>query len=283
MSEMKPACSKYFGPSTRTRAKCTHVLTEQNVLKTTSKRKAQSISSKVATKAGKRKLQVRYEPDNWREVLGNIRTMRKSLNAPVDVMGCERCTRDNFTKREKRFHILVSLMLSSQTKDHVTYAAMSRLIEYGLTIENMIEISEEKLGELIYPVGFWKKKVKFLKQAFLMIREEFDGDIPTSVESLVKLPGVGPKMAYLTMNCAWNKVVGIGVDVHVHRISNRLGWVKKAKDPEQTRKQLEDWLPKELWKEVNWLLVGFGQQICLPTTPKCSECLNNKVCPSAKS
>jgi endonuclease-3 len=85
------------------------------------------------------------------------------------------------------------------------------------------------------------------------------------------LPGIGPKMAHLTMQCAWHKTVGIGVDTHVHRISNRLGWVK-TKNPEETRKDLEDWLPPSHWREINALLVGFGQICCLPVKPSCTTC-----------
>lgn len=91
-------------------------------------------------------------------------------------------------------------------------------------------------------------------------------------------------MAHICMQVAWNEVSGIGVDTHVHRISNRLRWVKKeTKNPEDTRKGLEDWLPLELWGEVNHLLVGFGQEICTPLRPKCDECINSDICPYAKS
>lgn len=124
--------------------------------------------------------------------------------------------------------------------------------------------------------------MKYLKLASAMLQSEFGGDIPDSVEGLVRLPGVGPKMAHLAMDIAWDRVSGIGVDTHVHRISGRLGWIKKpAKNPEETRKALEEWLPRELWSEINWLLVGFGQQVCLPVNPLCSVCLNQHSCPSA--
>jgi adenine-specific DNA glycosylase len=96
------------------------------------------------------------------------------------------------------------------------------------------------------------------------------------------LPGVGPKMAHLTMQVAWKNVIGIGVDTHVHRISNRLGWVK-SNTPEQTRMQLQRWLPHEYWGVVNLLLVGFGQKVCLPINPKCSDCLVNALCPTGRA
>ncbi|KAM4632036.1 endonuclease III-like protein 1 isoform 3-T3 [Discoglossus pictus] len=128
-----------------------------------------------------------------------------------------------------------------------------------------------------------ESKVKYIKQTTEILREQYGGDIPNNVPDLVKLPGVGPKMAHLVMDIAWNNVSGIGVDTHVHRISNRLKWVKKeTKAPEETRVALEDWMPRDLWSEINWLLVGFGQQICLPVSPRCSECLNRDICAGGK-
>jgi len=109
--------------------------------------------------------------------------------------------------------------------------------------------------------------------------DKYDGDIPDNIDDLVSLPGIGPKMGYLALQCAWKKNEGIGIDTHVHRICQRLNWTHKPKNPEDTRKQLESWLPKDRWREVNKMLVGFGQQICPARNPKCSECLNDEICP----
>ncbi|XP_054460563.1 endonuclease III-like protein 1 [Anoplopoma fimbria] len=223
-----------------------------------------------------------WEPPDWKKQLGYIREMRSGRDAPVDNMGAEKCYDSEAPAHVRRFQVLVSLMLSSQTKDQVTAAAMQKLRAHGCTVENILATDDEALGKLIYPVGFWKTKVKYLKRTSAMLQEVFSGDIPDSVEGLVSLPGVGPKMAHLAMDIAWDQVSGIGVDTHVHRISNRLGWLKKpTKNPEETRKALEEWLPRELWSEINWLLVGFGQQVCLPVSPLCSACLNQYSCPSA--
>lgn len=157
---------------------------------------------------------------------------------------------------------------------------MLKLREYGLTPKHIQETSDEKLGELICKVGFWTKKVKYIKKTTDILLEKYDGDIPDTIEELVKLPGVGPKMGYLALKVAWNKIDGIGVDVHVHRISNRLEWVH-TNTPEQTRVALEAWLPKQYWFEINLLLVGFGQQIC-KGSPKCSDCKLRNMCPSSK-
>ncbi|TNN69439.1 Endonuclease III-like protein 1 [Liparis tanakae] len=192
--------------------------------------------SKVETEHG--------EPPDWKNHLRCIREMRSGRDAPVDNMGAEKCYDSGAPARVRRFQVLISLMLSSQTKDQVTAAAMQKLRAHGCTVENIIATDDEALGRLIYPVGFWRTKVKYLKLTSAMLQKEFSGDIPDSVEGLVRLPGVGPKMAHLAMDIAWDKVSGIGVDTHVHRISNRLGWLKKpSKNPEETRKALEEWLP----------------------------------------
>ena len=149
-------------------------------------------------------------------------------------------------------------MLSSQTKDEVNFAAMLRLREHGLTVKkNILATDQDTLGKLIYPVGFWRNKAKYLKQVCVILRDKYDDDIPDNVEDLCKLPGVGPQMAHLTMNIAWGRQSGIGVDTHVHRM---------VKTPEQTRVSLESWLPQDKWTGINWLLVGFGQQVCTPVS-----------------
>ncbi|KAJ3614879.1 hypothetical protein NHX12_018449 [Muraenolepis orangiensis] len=187
----------------------------------------------------------RWEPPDWKRQLAHIREMRRSRDAPVDHMGAKTCYDVGASGPVRRFQVLVSLMLSSQTKDEVTAAAMQRLRARGCTVEHILKTDEETLGKLIYPVGFWRTKAKYLKKTSLMLKQEFSGDIPDSVEGLLRLAGVGPKMAHLAMDIAWDQVSGIGVDTHVHRIANRLGLLKKpTKSPEKTRKALEDWLPR---------------------------------------
>ncbi|CAG9839773.1 unnamed protein product [Diabrotica balteata] len=220
-------------------------------------------------------------PENWEQVLANLKEMRKHSDAPVDSMGCDKCHDENAPPNVMRYQQLLALMLSSQTKDQITHSAMKKLIDHGCTVENILGTADEKLGELIYPVSFWRNKVKYIKKTSDILQKEYDCDIPDTVEKLCKLPGVGPKMAHICMETAWDKVTGIGVDTHVHRISNRLRWVN-TNNPEDTRKALEDWLPQELWSEVNLLLVGFGQQICGAVKPQCSACLNKELCPFGK-
>ncbi|CAM4518153.1 endonuclease III-like protein 1 [Lepidochelys kempii] len=242
-----------------------------------------SLEGGIAEKEETDSKRLKWEPGNWKQQLDNIREMRRNKDAPVDQMGAEKCFDTSAPPEVMRYQVLLSLMLSSQTKDQVTSAAMSRLREHGLTVDNILQTDDVTLGQLIYPVGFWKNKVKYIKQTTAILKQQYGSDVPSTVAELMNLPGVGPKMAHLLMDIAWNNVTGIGVDTHVHRISNRLKWVKKeTKTPEETRAALEDWLPRDLWSEINWLLVGFGQQICLPVNPRCKECLNRDVCPAAK-
>ncbi|GAB2263956.1 hypothetical protein Droror1_Dr00026090 [Drosera rotundifolia] len=226
-------------------------------------------------------------PANWEKVLEGIRKMRSSEDAPVDSMGCEKAG-CSLPSKERRFAVLTSSLLSSQTKDHVTHGAVERLSQNGLLTPNSVDSAdEETIKGLIYPVGFYTRKASNLKKIANICVTKYDGDIPSSLEELLQLPGIGPKMAHLVMNIAWNNVQGICVDTHVHRICNRLGWVtkpgtkQKTSLPEQTREALQRWLPKEEWVPINPLLVGFGQTICTPLRPHCEICTVSELCPSA--
>ena len=223
-----------------------------------------------------------WVPKNWEILLHNIKEMRKHRTAVVDTLGCERLSDQWESPEVKRFQTLTSLLLSSQTKDQVTSAAVERLKKHGLNTPNIIKTSQYQIGKLIYPVGFWEKKAHYLKRCAVICQEKHHGDIPSTLKELMSLPGVGPKIAHICMNVAWGEVSGIGVDTHVHRISNRLGWVcKTTKVPDHTRIELESWLPRDEWKDINILLVGFGQEICKPVRPNCQSCLNKDICPSA--
>eukprot|EP01135_Chromosphaera_perkinsii_P003279 Nk52_evm54s239 gene=Nk52_evmTU54s239 len=232
----------------------------------------------------------KFIPPAWRQQLELIKQMRRENPAPVDSMGCEAHPGKDSDPKNYRFQVLISLMLSSQTKDEVNHAAMNRLREYGCTVDKLSEIEPTLLGELIYPVGFWRRKTEYIKKTVEILIRDYNGDIPDSIDKLIKLPGVGPKMAYICMNSAWGDVQGIGVDTHVHRIAQRMGWVKNKKNalkidiksPEDTRKVLESWLPREYWDELNITLVGFGQTICKPVQPKCGECYLKATCPFAR-
>ncbi|PPQ78354.1 hypothetical protein CVT25_011637 [Psilocybe cyanescens] len=228
-------------------------------------------------------------PPKWWETYDTIKEMRARFVAPVDTMGCQQAQVAESDPKNRRYATLVSLMLSSQTKDVVTNAAVDNLREaFGgsISIDAMIAADDSIISKAIAKVGFWNRKTTYLKQAAIRLRDEFDSDVPSTVDELCSLPGVGPKMAFLALQIAWNQNDGIGVDVHVHRITNLLGWHKPpTKTPEQTRLNLQSWLPKELYGDINHMLVGFGQVICLPVGPRCDMCdLSTKgLCPSART
>ncbi|ORY26058.1 DNA glycosylase [Naematelia encephala] len=232
-------------------------------------------------------------PPKWEEQYRLIDRMRKGIVAPVDNMGCERPrTTEGLDEKTLRFHILISLMLSSQTKDPVTSQAVTNLhhtLPGGLTASSLATASVETIQECINKVGFWRRKTEYIQDAARLLLEqpgEASGDVPNTLEGLCALRGVGPKMAFLALQAAWNINAGIGVDVHVHRITNRLRWHKPpTQTPEQTRLNLESWLPSELHRPINPMLVGFGQVVCLPVGPRCDICLlgQRRLCPSRVS
>ncbi|EYC06276.1 hypothetical protein Y032_0077g1118 [Ancylostoma ceylanicum] len=218
--------------------------------------------------------------DLWKLQLEKITEMRKSGDAPVDTMGCHKLADPLATPETFRFQVLLALMLSSQTKDEVTSAAMMRLRNYGCNVDAMLKIPTSELEKLLCPVGFYRRKAEYIQKAAAILKEKYNGDVPDSLEGLCSLPGVGPKMAHLVLQIAYDKVDGIAVDTHVHRIVNRLGWMK-TDTPEKTRAKLQELLPRSYWTTINPLLVGFGQQTCLPVKPKCGICLCQEICPSS--
>lgn len=244
------------------------------------------------TEDEKRKVKV---PKHWREVYALLSQQRDEIITPVDTMGCEengqedrRADRgrvgadgqresDEEMARRLRFTTLVSLMLSSQTKDPVTADAVHKLqtrLPNGLCLASLLDTPDDVIQECIAKVGFFRRKTEYLRRAAEILRDRFDGDVPRTIDDLCSLPGVGPKMAFLQMQ-SMGLNVGIGVDTHVHRISNRLGWCK-TKTPEQTRLALQSWLPvdvraplTQLHRVINKQMVGFGQVICVPVGPRC--------------
>ncbi|CAJ0597138.1 unnamed protein product [Cylicocyclus nassatus] len=219
--------------------------------------------------------------DFWKIHVEKITEMRKTSDAPVDTMGCHKLADPLVSPETFHFQVLMALMLSSQTKDDVTSAAMKRLRSYGCNVDSMLTIPTSELEKLLYPVSFYKRKAIYIQKAAAILKEKYNGDVPDTFEGLCSLPGVGPKMAHLVLQVAYNKVDGIAVDTHVHRTANRLGWVN-TDTPERTRAKLEEMLPRSQWASINPLLVGFGQQICLPIGPKCDICLCKDICPSAR-
>jgi endonuclease III len=168
------------------------------------------------------------------------------------------------------FHILVSTILSLRTKDEVTRQAATRLLGKVQSPQELLLLPEEDIARLIFPVGFYKTKARTLKQICRDLIDKYEGKVPNDLEELLKLKGVGRKTGNLVLTLGFHKP-GICVDTHVHRVSNRLGYVK-TKTPEQTEMALREKLPKEYWIKYNDLLVTWGQNICRPISPFCSRC-----------
>ncbi len=175
------------------------------------------------------------------------------------------------------FRVLISTVISLRTKDAVTLESSLRLFAKADTPEAMRSLSSEKIGELIYPAGFYKRKGEQIHKISSIIMEQHQGEVPKSREELVALPGVGLKTANLTLSLGHN-IPAICVDIHVHRICNRVGAVA-TENPDQTEGVLSVSLPKEYWREINDSLVLYGQKVCLPVSPKCSICPMAGWCP----
>jgi endonuclease-3 len=173
-------------------------------------------------------------------------------------------------KRRDPFDVLVSTVLSLRTKDDVTRVASRRLLAVAGTPEALADLPEEEIEKLIFPVGFYRTKAKNLRQLARDLLQKYGGKVPDDLDELLTIKGVGRKTANLVITLGFGQQ-GICVDTHVHRVSNRLGYVS-TKTPEQTEMALRAKLPAEYWIEYNDLLVTWGQNVCRPISPFCSKC-----------
>ena len=175
------------------------------------------------------------------------------------------------------FRLLVACVISLRTKDEVTAEASRRLFEIAPTPDRLAKLEEDRIARAIYPAGFYNTKATQLKEIGRIIRDDFDDEVPASEADLLAMPGVGRKTANLVLGLGFG-IPAICVDTHVHRISNRLGMVL-TKTPEQTESALMEVLPRDLWIPINDLLVTFGQNRCHPTSPRCTGCPLEDLCP----
>jgi endonuclease III len=174
------------------------------------------------------------------------------------------------------FVILISTLLSLRTKDEVTAVATDRLFELASTPEEMLKIPLDKIAKTIYPVGFYRVKAKNIHHACRELISRFSSKVPDNIDDLLSIKGVGRKTANLVVSLAYGKDA-ICVDTHVHRISNRLGYVK-TKTPDETEFVLRKKLPCKHWIIYNTIMVAFGRKTCKPVSPLCSQCPVNKYC-----
>ena len=176
----------------------------------------------------------------------------------------------------KPWAVLVSTILSLRTKDEVTRVASRRLLEKAPGPAELLSLGVEEISRLAYPAGFYRTKAVNLVKIATILLEKHNGQIPADMDTLLSLPGVGRKTANLVLTEAFD-MYGICVDVHVHRISNRAGWVTTT-TPEKTEETLREILPKKYWKRINGLLVLYGQKTCRPISPYCSRCVITRHC-----
>lgn len=204
----------------------------------------------------------------------NIKVLReeyKKWNAPIVTLIS--------VQTKDPYKVLISTLLSLRTKDDVTAKASYRLFEKADNPQKMIKLSENEIQKLIFPVGFYKTKAKTIIETSQILIDEYNSKVPDSLDELLNFKGVGRKTANLVLSLGYGQDT-ICVDTHVHRISNRWGAVS-TKTPEETEFALMKKIPKKYWSEINDLMVAFGQTICRPIGPKCSEC-KVKDCPVRK-
>jgi endonuclease-3 len=181
-------------------------------------------------------------------------------------------------QREDAFQVLVATLLSARTQDATTAGASERLFRKARTPKPMAALSVREIAALIYPVSFYRTKARHVKATCAVLLERFAGRVPGTMEELLTLPGVGRKTANLVLILGFKSLRNICVDIHVHRISNRLGWVQ-TKTPEQTEQALYERVAAPWWPYLNLYLVTWGQNVCRPTRPRCGDCDVQERCP----
>jgi endonuclease III len=182
------------------------------------------------------------------------------------------------SQTEDAFQILIATLLSARTQDATTLAASRRLFRRARTPRTLARLSLAEIERLIFPVSFFRNKARFVKAACECIVRQYHGRVPSTMEGLTSLPGVGRKTANLVLILAYGSRQNICVDTHVHRITNRLGWVR-TETPEKTEQALYASTDARWWPYLNLYLVTWGQNVCRPLYPRCGECVVGRLCP----
>jgi endonuclease-3 len=209
---------------------------------------------------------------------GRIAAVMRRLARAIDGLeepAVEKIAED---QQEDPFQVLVATMLSAQTRDAVTHAASTRLFKVARTPRTMARLTTAQIERLIYPVSFYRNKAVHAKKTCEQILARFGGRVPSTMEELLTLPGVGRKTANLVLILAHRSDRNICVDTHVHRISNRLGWVN-TRTPDQTERALYKAAHRKWWAIINLYLVTWGQNVCRPVYPLCGSCVVADLCP----
>jgi endonuclease-3 len=203
-----------------------------------------------------------------------MRALARAMTS-LELPAVEKISND---QKEDPFQILIATLLSARTQDATTHAASTRLFAVARTPRTMARLGVREIERLIYPVSFYRNKAEHVKACCEMLVDRFGGRVPSTLEELVTLPGVGRKTANLVLILAFKSLDNICVDTHVHRISNRLGWVKTTQ-PEETEQALYQAIDRRWWPDINLYLVTWGQNVCRPTSPRCGDCVIVDRCP----
>ena len=206
-------------------------------------------------------------------IVRTLRTLGRAIRS-MEEPAVEKISGDT---REDPFRVLIATMLSAQTRDRVTAEASARLFRVARSPRTMAALPLSRIQRLIYPVSFYRIKARHVKAACRQILDRFGGRVPDRMEDLLTLPGVGRKTANLVLILSHASRDNICVDTHVHRISNRLGWVR-TKTPDRTEQALYRIVPRRYWPKVNLYLVTWGQNVCRPVYPRCAACVVSAEC-----
>jgi len=202
----------------------------------------------------------------------------RALAREIDGLELPAIEKISESSREDPFQVAIGTLLSARTQDATTAAASARLFARARTPQTVMTLTVKEIEKLIYPVSFYRHKAKHVKETCRILVEKFGGKVPGTMEELLTLPGVGRKTANLVLILAFKSAKNICVDTHVHRISNRLGWVRTSL-PDDTEQALYQSTAERWWPIINLYLVTWGQNVCRPVYPRCGACVIAKWCP----
>ncbi len=208
----------------------------------------------------------------------NVEPVMRELARSIDGLELPAVEKISQSQEEDPFQVLIATLLSARTQDATTLAASTRLFRVARTPRTMAKLTVKRIETLIYPVSFYRHKARHVKATCRILVDRFGGRVPTTMEELLELPGVGRKTANLVMILAFRSLKNICVDTHVHRISNRLGWVR-TRTPEETELALYKATDEQWWPYLNLYLVTWGQNVCRPVYPRCGACIIRAHCP----
>jgi len=208
----------------------------------------------------------------------NVEPVMRALARAIDGLELPAVEKISESQQENPFQVLIATLLSARTQDATTLAASTRLFKAARTPKTMAKLTVRQIEKLIYPVSFYRHKARHVKETCKILVERFGGMVPGTMEELLTLPGVGRKTANLVLILAFRSRQNICVDTHVHRISNRLGWVR-TRTPEETEQALYDATDHRWWPLINLYLVTWGQNVCRPLYPRCQACAVRPLCP----